>query len=80
MALTAQQLEECRHELSRSGITVNYTKAQVNAALTALDAWWESTGRAAAGAAIEAAAPGVFTGPQKLKIGKYWLLTKAGVE
>jgi hypothetical protein len=59
---------------------VTWTKAQVNAAVQALEDWFDTTGRAGAAAAIESAAPGVFTNTQKKLIGKYWLAQKSGRE
>lgn len=78
--LNATQLTELRQACSRSGIAINYTKAQVNAGLQAIEDYFENTARAGFGQAIEAAAPGVFTAAQKKQLGKFWLLQKAGRE
>lgn len=80
MPLTADQRTTLRQLIAANLATQTWTKPQVNAALDALDDWFETSGRAAAGAAIEAAVPGVFTGPQKRVIGKYWLATRSGLE
>lgn len=76
-ALTIEQQAELRRAMAARLATVPYTKPQVNAAIQALEDWWETSGRAAAGAAIEAAAPGIFTAPLKKEIGKAWLRQKA---
>lgn len=79
--LTVTQLTEIRQgAATNGGTTVNYTRAQINAAVQAIEDYFEDTARAGFGAAIEAAAPGVFTNAQKKKIGKYWLLQKYGRE
>jgi uncharacterized protein Smg (DUF494 family) len=78
--LTPTQLTQLRQQVAASLTSIGFTKPQINTALQALEDWYETSGRAEAGAAIEAAAPGVFTGPQKVKLGKYWLLQKAGRE
>jgi hypothetical protein len=78
--LTPGQLTELRQFIAAGVATQSWTKLQVNAALQALENWYESSGRAAAGSAIETAAPGVFTNAQKKLLGKYWLLQKAGRE
>lgn len=78
--LTSAQLTQMRQEVAISGVAINFTKTQINLALQSLEDWYENTGRAEAGAAIETVAPGVFTNAQKLRLGKYWLLQKAGRE
>jgi hypothetical protein len=78
--LTAAQLTELRQGVARGVTSINYTKAQANAALQALEDYFENTARAGFSSAIEAAAPGVFTNAQKKQLGKYWLLQKAGRE
>jgi hypothetical protein len=78
--LTASQLTELRQACSRSGIAINYTKAQVNAGLQAIEDYFENTVRAGIATAIESAAPGVFTNAQKKQLAKMWLLQKYGRE
>jgi hypothetical protein len=73
--LTASELAELRNGVANSG-TQSWTRAQVNAALQAVEDYFEDTARAGFGSAIEAAAPGVFTNAQKKRIGAYWLLQK----
>ena len=77
--LTVSQLTDLRQRVAAT-ITPDFTKAQINAALQGLEDWYEASGRSAAAAAIETAAPGVFTNAEKKLLGKYWLLQKAGRE
>ncbi len=74
--LTDAQKTELRQAVAALVATVPWNKAQVNAAVQALEDWYETSGRAAAGSAIETAVPGVFTAAQKKKIGAVWLLQK----
>ena len=76
--LNATQLEDIRRHAERV-IAVTYTKAKANAAAQAVEDWFEAN-RAALRAAMEAAAPGVFTTQQKQTIVKFWLQQKAGRE
>jgi hypothetical protein len=78
--LTAAQLAQLRQFVAAGIATQSWTKVQANAALQALEDWYETSGRQAAGSAIETAAPGVFSAAQKKLLGKYWLLQKAGRE
>lgn len=55
---------------------VTWLKPQINAALQAIEDKWEAD-RAGYAAAIEAAAPGVFTLAQKKLLGKHWLQLKS---
>jgi hypothetical protein len=80
MPLTSLELTDLRQQVAAATTSQSWTKPQVNAAIQALEDWWDTSGRAAAGAAIEAAVPGVFTNQQKKVIGKYWLVQKAGRE
>ncbi len=72
--LSATELAELRQGFA-DGRVVAHTKPQINAVLQAVEDWFEAN-RASLGAAMEAAAPGVFTGPQKKAIGSYWLRQK----
>jgi hypothetical protein len=78
--LSPSELTDLRQRCAANVNTLSWTKAEVNAALQALEDWFDTSGRADAAAAMEAAAPGVFTNPQKRLIGKYWLLQKSGRE
>jgi hypothetical protein len=78
--MTDELKTQTRQLLAQAGVPITYTKAEINAVADALDQWWVTTARPSAAAAIETAAPGVFTAQQKLAIGKVWLLIRAGVE
>lgn len=78
--LTATQLAELRRGCAGAVVAVNYTRAQINAGLQAIEDYYETTARAGFGSAIEAAAPGVFTNAQKKQLGKFWLFQKYGRE
>jgi hypothetical protein len=78
--LTSAELDDLRQRLAAVSQTVTWTKPQVNTALQALEDWFDTSGRNAAGAAIEAVLPGVFTNAQKKAIGKYWMFQKSGRE
>ena len=73
--LSPTQLAELRRGCAQD-VAVNYTKAQVNAALQAVEDWMEATARAEIATAIELAAPGVFTGPQKKSIFRWFMRQK----
>lgn len=74
--LTSDQLCDIRRDLAREFAAVGYTKAEVNAALQAIEDWFEAN-RASLGSAINAGtAPFVFTNPQKVALVKYWLRKK----
>ena len=73
--LTLTQLAAIRQDFVATLAVINKTKPQINVALQAIEDWFEAN-RASLGAAIEAAAPGQFTGAQKLKLVKFWLRSK----
>jgi len=77
--LTTAQRSAAREYLSRQ-INVNYTKAQFDAALQAVEDYFETTARAGLGQAIETAAPTVFSNAEKKAIAGYYLLQKSGRE
>ena len=74
--LTPPELDKFRQLLARDFPNVTWVKADVNDAIQALEDWWETTGRPSAGAEMEAASPGKFTGVQKKALGKFWLSHK----
>ena len=77
--LSSDQLTDMRKKMA-VGETVVWTKPQLNAALQAIEDWYE-TNKVAIGTAIDVAtAPLVFTAAQKKKLGAYWLLQKASRE
>ena len=74
--LTADQLTELRQRFAATLATLGVTKAEVNAALQAVEDYFENTARAGFGAAIETAVPAKFTAAQKKRLVAYWLLQK----
>jgi len=72
--LTDPERDELRQMLA-GAVTPTWTKPQINAALQAVEDWFE-TARAGAGAAIEAAAPGVFSPANKRRLLVAWLRQK----
>jgi hypothetical protein len=79
--LTLAQLLELRQAVVADPATtvVPWTKAQINAAVQAIEDWFEAQRTTVAGL-IETAAPGVFTNAQKKRIVKYYLQQKFGRE
>ena len=73
--LSSTQYADLRQAAARESVTVTWSKAQVNAALQAIEDWFEAN-RAALGVAIEAAVPGVFSAAQKRALVKFWLAQK----
>lgn len=78
--LTADQLAEIRRSVSASLVTVNYTKPLINAALQAIEDWYEANKTVASTAVDTATSPFIFTNPQKKKIFCYWLFQKFKLE
>ena len=77
-ALTADQLAAFRALACRNAATQTWTKAQIGAALQAIEDRVRSTAtQNAIGGDIETAAPGVFTGPQKTLLFGVWCVTAA---
>lgn len=75
--LTSAQLTALRNAAERN-LTVHYTKAQVGAALQAIDDQMQlAATRTAIGNAIEAAAPGAFSVAEKTTLFALWSLTFA---
>lgn len=79
MALSTDKLSSIRQLVQVSSAPCDKPKTTLNAAINALDTYYETTAKAGFAAAIETAAPAQFTNAQKLQLAKYWLLTKAGV-
>lgn len=73
--LTTDQLAVLRRSAFPAE-NATWTKAEVNAALQAIEDYFETTARAGLGAAIEAAAPGRFSNARKKRLVAYWLLQK----
>jgi len=78
--LNPTQLAQIRNGCEKVEPNINYIKPQINAAIQALEDYFENTARAGFGAAIEAAAPGIFTNAQKKRIGRFYLFLKFGLE
>lgn len=72
------QLAELRQRIATDLATVNFTKPQINAALQAVETWFEKPSiKASLKADVDAAtAPFAFTGAQIAKLVKYWLTYK----
>lgn len=77
--LTPAQLAPSRQDFVSTLAAPTFTKTPINAALQAIEDWFESN-RAAIGSAIETAAPGAFTNAQKTKLVKFYLSYKLGLE
>lgn len=73
--LTNDQLGDLRRGTEMDRTPLTHTKTQVNAAFQAIEDRFEAV-RASFGTAIETAAPGVFSGPQKIALVKFWLRSK----
>jgi len=73
--LIADELAELRRSCASERATVDYTKPQINAALQAIEDWFEAN-RASLGAAIEAAAPTKFNATEKRRLVKFYLQQK----
>jgi len=82
--ISAADLAKIRREIAeafvKAGLPVNFNKAQINAALQALEDWFEGVRSSAVTAINNATSPFVFTNAQKKKLGAYWLLFKYAQE
>lgn len=74
--LTPAQLAQLRRRVARGQVPITWSKPPINAACQAVENYFEDTGRAAIGAAIEAVAPGEFNAAQKTRIVAFWLWQK----
>jgi hypothetical protein len=59
---------------------VTWNSTIIDAALQAVEDYFEATAKAGLNSAIETAAPGVFTGPQKKLLIAYFIMQKASRE
>jgi len=76
--LTPEQLVSLRQAFEREGDVATWGKADLNAALQAIEDWWE-TNQAGREAAINAAtAPLILSADVKQKLGKHWQQHKHG--
>ncbi len=75
--LTPIERAELRRFVAAEFGTVTYVKAQIDAAMQAIEDWFEAN-RASLGTAINAATQPdfTFTNPQKVLLVKYWLRQK----
>lgn len=77
--LTSADLTDVRRLIDRArSVAINYTKPQANAAIQAVEDWFEDN-RAALSAAIDAATEPLgitLTNPQKREFVKQWLTDK----
>ena len=83
--LSAEERAALRRMVARlaeqKGVPVRWTKANIDAAMQAIENRWElAATKTAISNDIEAAAPGVFTVAQKRYLTTFWLLQKAGRE
>lgn len=74
--LTATQLAEIRRALAAKAAVVNYTKPQANAALQAVEDWFDANQASLSQAINTATAPLVLTVAQKKWLVAYWLLSR----
>lgn len=76
--ISAADLVELRRCAAKNSATQNWTKAQINAALQAIeDRLQLAATKTAISNDIEAVAPGVFTGPQKTLLFGVWAFNAA---
>jgi hypothetical protein len=78
--LTPTQLDKIRQEVCRNVTDVNFTKPQINAAIQAVEDWFEANRPAISTAINTATSPLVLTVAQKKQVVAYWLLYKFDVE
>lgn len=78
--ITSQKLAEVRQYCDKNGV-VNWTKPEINAALNAIDAWFDSAAvrTGISNAVNTATAPKVFTAAEKLLLLRAWLQAKFDV-
>jgi hypothetical protein len=77
--LNTTELAEVRREFVKTLATINVTKVPLNAAIQAIENWFESN-RSNLSQAIETAAPGAFSVAAKKALVKFWLFSKFGRE
>lgn len=81
--ITSSELTSLRQETSKDpSMSLNYLKSEINAALQALEDWYDdpATKTEVSNRINTATSPHVFTNNQKKKIAKYWLRNKFGRE
>ena len=83
--LNSVQLARLRQHVARKanekGVPVHWLKAQINAALQAIEDRWEaSSTQTVLNDDVETVAPGVFSGAEKRFLLRFWLQQKADSE
>ena len=82
--LTASELNELRREIAdvlpKASLAVNFTKAQANLALQAIEDWFENNRSALSTAIDTATSPLALTNNQKKRFVAYWIKKKFGRE
>ena len=81
MALTPKEQRRIRNGIEKvaneKGVSQTWSKAEVHAAVQAVEDRWDAAGtQIALSTDIEAAAPGVFTNPQKKHLAAFWLIMR----
>ena len=74
--ISNDELAKIRREVSRDDGAVNYIKPRINAAIQAMEDWYNDEKLTVSGLVDTATFPFVFTNAQKKKIGAYWLQHK----
>lgn len=75
---TPDELTVLRNAMARNSTNITWTKAQVNAALQAIEDRMRAAGtQTALSNDIEAVAPGVFGGAEKTRLFGIWCVTAA---
>ncbi len=74
--LSQQDLQGVRSAVANAGLTVNYTKATLDAATQAVEDWFNANQASLSSAVNAATSPVVLTVAQKKALVVGWLLTK----
>lgn len=74
--LIPDQLAELRRETAKDQPTINWTKPQINAAIQAIEDFFENNRAALNGAINAGTAPFIFPNPIKAMLVKAWLKQK----
>lgn len=80
MALTTGQQAQLREQAAPAMPSINYNKAQIDAATAAIDTWFDANLVSLAQAINAATAPFNFTAAQKKVLIAYWLKQRMGRE
>jgi hypothetical protein len=80
--LTTDQLAAIRRRVAKAfnPDSVRWKKPEINAALQAIEDWFEANKASGSAAVDTATAPFVFTGAEKKLLFAYWLLVKHNIE